>query len=87
MENEKCFGVWTARRLSRDRHLRQPYRWQKCTSELCIYRVLFVTTVTVLCRDQCFVVIGTVVPGGVSFLNLGPLKGGPFFFREIGFSW
>jgi hypothetical protein len=26
----------------------------------------------------------TVVPGGVfSFLNSGPLKGGPFFFRQL----
>jgi hypothetical protein len=62
MQNEKCFGVRTARRLSLIRTLRLPFRWQKCTPELCIYRVLFVTTVTVLSRDQCFVVLAPSSP-------------------------
>jgi hypothetical protein len=46
--------------------------------------MISVTIVTVLHDFILLPIPGTVVPGGaVSFPNLGPLNGGPFFFREI----
>jgi hypothetical protein len=45
--------------------------------------MMAVTCVTVMSHDLLLYFHCTVVPGGAfSFLNLRPLKGGPFFFHR-----